>query len=35
MSMITQGSYSDKILVVDDSPDNVFLIKTIGLRFDF
>ncbi|MCP6759055.1 MAG: hybrid sensor histidine kinase/response regulator [Fischerella sp. CENA71] len=27
--MITQGSYSDKILVVDDSPDNVFLIKTI------
>ncbi|KOP24231.1 chemotaxis protein CheY [Hapalosiphon sp. MRB220] len=27
--MITQGSESDKILVVDDSPDNVFLIKTI------
>jgi signal transduction histidine kinase len=29
MSMITQSSNSDKILVVDDSPDNVFLIKTI------
>lgn len=27
--MITQSSNSDKILVVDDSPDNVFLIKTI------
>ncbi|WP_315788786.1 hybrid sensor histidine kinase/response regulator [Fischerella sp. JS2] len=27
--MITQSSNSDNILVVDDSPDNVFLIKTI------
>jgi len=27
--MGVQSSYSDKILVVDDSPDNVFLIKTI------
>ncbi|MDJ0798176.1 MAG: HAMP domain-containing sensor histidine kinase [Calothrix sp. MO_167.B12] len=27
--MSLQSSYSDKILVVDDSPDNVFLIKTI------
>ncbi|MDF5715646.1 MAG: hybrid sensor histidine kinase/response regulator [Rhizonema sp. NSF051] len=26
---MTQSSKSDKILVVDDSPDNVFLIKTI------
>ncbi|MBD2774574.1 hybrid sensor histidine kinase/response regulator [Iningainema tapete] len=26
---MTQSSHSDKILVVDDSPDNVFLIKTI------
>ncbi|MEH1823470.1 MAG: hybrid sensor histidine kinase/response regulator [Nostoc sp.] len=27
--MTSQSSHSDKILVVDDSPDNVFLIKTI------
>ncbi|MCX7595092.1 MAG: hybrid sensor histidine kinase/response regulator [Fischerella sp.] len=27
--MNLQASYADKILVVDDSPDNVFLIKTI------
>ncbi|SRR5579883_1750548 len=27
--MMSQSSKSDKILVVDDSPDNVFLIKTI------
>ncbi|WP_026733533.1 sensor histidine kinase [Fischerella sp. PCC 9605] len=27
--MSSQSSHSDKILVVDDSPDNVFLIKTI------
>ncbi len=27
--MISSPSHSDKILVVDDSPDNVFLIKTI------
>ncbi|RCJ33595.1 hypothetical protein A6770_41020 [Nostoc minutum NIES-26] len=27
--MSSQSARSDKILVVDDSPDNVFLIKTI------